>query len=211
MARRAEDLAPLAAEPAWKPLRADGGPVWTDDFSNVLAAVQWQFSADWLPSSAWWMSAADEADFHFKLGNTFAGRGEVDKAIAHYRKALEIKPDYAEAHNDLGLPSWPAGDGSTRPSPITARPWKSSPTSRRPTTTSGFWPAADRSTRPSSSTARPWKSGPTMPRPTSTSAVLAGRGTDRRGHRPVPKGPGTGRATRQAGVGPVQSNRDSVL
>ena len=36
------------------------------------------------------------------------------------------------------------------PSPITARPWKSSPTTPRPTTTSASpWPAADRSTRPS--------------------------------------------------------------
>ncbi len=31
-----------------------------------------------------------------------AGRGQVDEAIAHYRKALEIKPDYVEAHNNLG-------------------------------------------------------------------------------------------------------------
>ena len=29
--------------------------------------------------------------------------GQVDEAIAHYQKALEIKPDYAEAHNNLGL------------------------------------------------------------------------------------------------------------
>ena len=29
-------------------------------------------------------------------------RGQLDEAIAHYRKALEIKPDYAEAHNNLG-------------------------------------------------------------------------------------------------------------
>jgi tetratricopeptide (TPR) repeat protein len=27
----------------------------------------------------------------------------VDEAISHYQKALEIKPDYAEAHNNLGL------------------------------------------------------------------------------------------------------------
>ena len=32
-----------------------------------------------------------------------ADRGQVDEAIAHYRKALEIKPDYAEAHNNLGV------------------------------------------------------------------------------------------------------------
>ena len=34
-----------------------------------------------------------------------AGRGQVDEAIAQYRKALEIKPDYAEAHNNLGIRS----------------------------------------------------------------------------------------------------------
>ena len=32
-----------------------------------------------------------------------ARRGRVDEAIAHYRKALEINPDFAEAHNNLGL------------------------------------------------------------------------------------------------------------
>ena len=30
-----------------------------------------------------------------------AARGRFDEAIAQYRKALEIKPDYAEAHNNL--------------------------------------------------------------------------------------------------------------
>ena len=35
-----------------------------------------------------------------------AGRGQVDEAIAHYRKALEIRPDFAEAHYNLGTP-WP--------------------------------------------------------------------------------------------------------
>ena len=34
--------------------------------------------------------------------NTLAGRGQFDEAIAHYRKALEIKPDDAEAHYNLG-------------------------------------------------------------------------------------------------------------
>ena len=32
-----------------------------------------------------------------------AGRGQVDEAIAHYRSGLEIKPDYAEAHYNLGI------------------------------------------------------------------------------------------------------------
>ena len=32
-----------------------------------------------------------------------AGRGRIDEAIAHYQKALEIKPDYADAHYNLGI------------------------------------------------------------------------------------------------------------
>ena len=31
------------------------------------------------------------------------GRGRFDEAIAHFQKALEIKPDFAEAHNNLGI------------------------------------------------------------------------------------------------------------
>ena len=70
----------------------------------------------------------DYAEAHYNLGNALAGRGQVDEAIAHYRKALEIKPDDAEAHIQPREARWPAADRSTRRSPITGRPWKSSPT-----------------------------------------------------------------------------------
>ena len=60
--------------------------------------------------------------------------------------------------------------GSTRRSNITGRPWKTSPTTRRPTTTSAWrWPAAGRSTRRSTITEGPWISIPTAWRPTTTS------------------------------------------
>ncbi len=36
------------------------------------------------------------------LGNALVQEGAVDEAIAHFQKALQIKPDYAEAHNNLG-------------------------------------------------------------------------------------------------------------
>ena len=39
---------------------------------------------------------------HNHLGNALADADRLDEAIAHYRKALEINPDYAEAHNGLG-------------------------------------------------------------------------------------------------------------
>ena len=32
-----------------------------------------------------------------------ARRGQLDEAIAHYQKALQIEPDSASAHNNLGL------------------------------------------------------------------------------------------------------------
>ena len=37
------------------------------------------------------------------MATRLADRGQVDEAIAQYRKALEIKPDYAEAHSNLGF------------------------------------------------------------------------------------------------------------
>ena len=40
---------------------------------------------------------------YFNLGLVQARHGQIDKAIADYRKALELKPDFAEAHFNLGL------------------------------------------------------------------------------------------------------------
>jgi tetratricopeptide (TPR) repeat protein len=39
---------------------------------------------------------------HTNLGNALLKMGNVNEAIAHYQKALQIKPDSAEAHNNLG-------------------------------------------------------------------------------------------------------------
>jgi Flp pilus assembly protein TadD len=37
------------------------------------------------------------------LGNALAQQGKFDQAVEHLSKALEIRPDYAEAHNNLGI------------------------------------------------------------------------------------------------------------
>ncbi len=42
------------------------------------------------------------ADFHYNLGAVLYGRGQVDEAIAHFQKALEIRPNDVEANNSLG-------------------------------------------------------------------------------------------------------------
>jgi len=46
---------------------------------------------------------ADSAIFHNILGAAYAGLRRWDDALAHYGRALAIKPDYAEAHNNLGV------------------------------------------------------------------------------------------------------------
>jgi tetratricopeptide (TPR) repeat protein len=40
---------------------------------------------------------------HDCLGFALFQKGSVDEAIAHYQKALQIKPDYVDAHIDLGI------------------------------------------------------------------------------------------------------------
>lgn len=40
---------------------------------------------------------------HLNLGNAWRADGRVHLALAYYRRALEIAPDYAEAHHNLGV------------------------------------------------------------------------------------------------------------
>jgi tetratricopeptide (TPR) repeat protein len=39
---------------------------------------------------------------HYNLGIALNDRGDTDKAIDHYRQAVELRPSYAEAHYNLG-------------------------------------------------------------------------------------------------------------
>ena len=49
-------------------------------------------------------------------------QGKLDEAVACYRRALELKPDYAEAHNNLGIALRTRGSWTKR-SPATAGHW----------------------------------------------------------------------------------------
>ncbi len=40
---------------------------------------------------------------HYHMGLALSAEGKLDEAISHYRQALEIKPDYWQAQNNLGL------------------------------------------------------------------------------------------------------------
>jgi len=73
--------------------------------------------AHWKDSHALWshVLALDDRDNNWVAHNNFgfvlAERGKVDDAIAHYRKAIDIRPLYDEAHYNLGNAL--AGNGAT--------------------------------------------------------------------------------------------------
>jgi tetratricopeptide (TPR) repeat protein len=100
MARRAKDLGPLITDPRWLPLSLGKGRLWTDDFSNIVDALQLDSSWAWLQTSSWLQSSSlrEEA----ALGRKLANEGQLDEAIACFEKALEIDPNSAEIHSNLG-------------------------------------------------------------------------------------------------------------
>lgn len=109
MARRPEDLAALPDDPRSKPLAADNGRVWTDDFSNLMEAIQWHSTWRQLQPAAWWKSATNEAAFCNALGIVLGKQGRVDEAIAQFRKAVRIDPSLADARSNLALALQKAG------------------------------------------------------------------------------------------------------
>lgn len=48
-------------------------------------------------------STPDDPVLNYRLGNLYLGRGELDKAVAQFEKALALKPKFAEARNNLAL------------------------------------------------------------------------------------------------------------
>ena len=56
----------------------------------------------------------------YNLGNAFYGQGKLDEAMACYRRALELKPDFAEAHIQPGQCTCTAKGSWTKRSPATA-------------------------------------------------------------------------------------------
>jgi predicted O-linked N-acetylglucosamine transferase (SPINDLY family) len=45
----------------------------------------------------------EEAQQVYQMGNALAAQGQMDQAVAHYERALSLNPDYAAAHNNLGV------------------------------------------------------------------------------------------------------------
>ncbi|MGA2621659.1 MAG: tetratricopeptide repeat protein [Thermoguttaceae bacterium] len=71
-----------------------------------LIVCAWRQTRHWRDSETLWTHTlactSQNPIAQNNLGNAFAGHGQLDKAVDHYRKALEIKPDYELAQYNLG-------------------------------------------------------------------------------------------------------------
>ncbi len=73
----------------------------------ALGILTFQRNVDYQSELSIWedtvAKAPGNAGAHNNLGNALANRGKIDEAMAHYRKAMEICPDFADSHNNLGF------------------------------------------------------------------------------------------------------------
>ncbi len=81
----------------------------TQDWDRAVALL-----SDALTAAAE-LAAAGEAveaqgEVFFSRGNAYLFKGEVDRAIADYDRAIELKPDLAEAYNNRGNAYWNKGE-----------------------------------------------------------------------------------------------------
>ncbi len=71
-----------------------------------LTAASWMQSRYWRNSSVMWTHTLQVTENNFrahnKLGIQLADSGQPEKAMAHYKMAIKIKPGFAKAHNNLG-------------------------------------------------------------------------------------------------------------
>jgi tetratricopeptide (TPR) repeat protein len=66
-----------------------------------------------IPANAWHGSSlfdADNAEHHYSEGVALQARGDLAQAIAEFRKAIELRPHYADAHLKLAMGLHLAGD-----------------------------------------------------------------------------------------------------
>jgi tetratricopeptide (TPR) repeat protein len=72
----------------------------------VLGGCAWRQASHWKDSEALWSHAVDCSSDNFVAHNSYglvlADLGRVEEAMAHFEKALRIRPGYAEAHSNLG-------------------------------------------------------------------------------------------------------------
>ena len=96
-----------AALPLWQtPVGRSAGALATAAALGVLAILTWRQVGIWRDSTTFWTAtlAANPRSgvAHYELGALLFKRGDVDGAIAEYRRALKLRPDFAYARGELG-------------------------------------------------------------------------------------------------------------
>jgi len=80
----------------------------------VLMFCAWKQTAYWRDSETLWLRTlactANNDLAHYALGNDLYERGKLDEAITQYQAALQIRPHYADAENNLGLVLYAKGN-----------------------------------------------------------------------------------------------------
>lgn len=98
-------LAAVAAAASRLPSRA------FHPFAAIVVVVSviftWRQASLYTSSETLWRAAIDRnpnawVGWHY-LGQEAQGRGDIDNAIKDYREAARLQPDYAPAHNNLGV------------------------------------------------------------------------------------------------------------
>jgi tetratricopeptide (TPR) repeat protein len=81
-------------ESAARPVRSDptNVPLWTDDYASLYPILRFEQ----VP-----VGNANPAEAQVAIACDLGQRGDVTGAIAHYRRALELNPDFPEALNNL--------------------------------------------------------------------------------------------------------------
>ena len=97
MARHPGDLGDLTAIAHWRELR-DSGPVWTDEFSNIIATMHWQSTGLNFKPPRWTASGkAERAAAHAAMAHNMLQEGRIEDAIDQFREVLGIAGPAARA------------------------------------------------------------------------------------------------------------------
>ncbi len=74
---------------------------------GIFMGCAWRQTSFWCDSQTLWTHAlactSQNSAAHNAFANALVDGGRIDDAIAHYRSALEIRPNYAAAHFNLGV------------------------------------------------------------------------------------------------------------
>jgi protein O-mannosyl-transferase len=79
----------------------------------ALATLTWNQTRVWKDTDAIWRQALEVdpncARCHREWGAVLGNRGELERAIVHFRRAVELRPDRVSSHGNVGLALLKAG------------------------------------------------------------------------------------------------------